>query len=199
MPRLATAALPPTALDAEHPMFLFLRSYLPSHERAHAWLRRHPWIEQALERTGCLHVHRRTVARGVAIGVFVGLTPTVGMQTVLMLIGCVAVRGNFPAAFLASWISNPITLGPLYFAFNGLGETVFGGVIGPEITISGRAEGAAVGLIYMVLGSLLIAGPVAIAAYLLSIWTWRLLVVRRRRHALKARYLRDRGEDRPAP
>ena len=173
-------------------MFLFLRSYLPSRERAHAWLRRHPWIEQALERTGCLHVHRRTVARGVAIGVFVGLTPTVGVQTVLMLIGCVAVRGNFPAAFIVSWVSNPVTLGPLYFAFNELGETVFGGVLGPEITISDRADQAAVGLVYLVLGSLLIAGPFAIAAYFASIWIWRLLVVRRRRHALRARHLRDR-------
>ena len=177
-------------------MLLFLRSHLPSRERAHAWLRRHPWIEQALERTGCLHVHRRTVARGVAIGLFVGLTPTVGVQTVLMLIGCIAVRGNFPAAFLVSWVSNPITLGPLYFAFNELGETVFGGVLGPEITISGRAGEAAVGLIYLLLGSLLIAGPFALAGYFAAIWIGRLLVVRRRRRALSARYLRDhKGDD----
>jgi len=178
-------------------MFRFLQSWLPSRERAHAWLERHPWISGALERTGCLHVHRRTLARGVAVGVFVGLTPTVGMQTLLMLIGCVAIRGNFPAAFVVSWVSNPITLGPLYFAFNELGEAVFGGVIGPEIEISDRADAAAVGLIYLVLGSLLIAGPLAIAAYVIFIWSWRLLVIRRRRHALRHRRERDQaGDDR---
>mgnify|MGYP000267585165 CR=1 FL=1 len=173
-------------------MFRFLQSCLPSHERVHAWLDRHPWIAGALERTGCLHVHRRTLARGVAVGVFVGLTPTIGIQTLLMLIGCVAIRGNFPAAFLVSWISNPVTLGPLYFAFNELGETVFGGVIGPEITISDRADEAAVGLLYLVLGSLLIAGPFAIASYLVFLWGWRLLVIRRRRRALRLRRERDR-------
>lgn len=174
-------------------MLRFLQSRLPSRDQAHAWLERHPWIAGALERTGCLHVHRRTLARGVAVGVFVGLTPTVGVQTLLMLIGCIAIRGNFPAAFLVSWVSNPVTLGPLYFAFNGLGEAVFGGIIGPEITISDRADEAAVGLIYLILGSLLIAGPLALAAYVVFIWSWRLLVIRRRRHAIRFRRERDHG------
>ncbi len=174
-------------------MFRYLQSWLPSRKQAHGWLERHPWISGALERTGCLHVHRRTLARGVAVGVFVGLTPTVGMQTLLMLIGCIAIRGNFPAAFVVSWVSNPITLGPLYFAFNGLGEAVFGGIIGPEISISDRADEAAVGLIYLILGSLLIAGPLAVAAYVISIWVGRLLVIRRRRHALRGRRERNQG------
>ncbi len=174
-------------------MFRFLQSWLPSREQAHSWLEHHPWIAGALERTGCLHIHRRTLARGGAVGVFVGLTPTVGMQTVLMLIGCIAIRGNFPAAFVVSWVSNPITLGPLYFAFNNLGEAVFGGIIGPEITISDRADEAAVGLLYLILGSLLIAGPLAIAAYVIFIWGWRLLVIRRRRNALRHRRERDQG------
>ena len=175
-------------------MLRYIRSYLPSRERARVWLQQHPFIEAALERTGCLHVHRRTVARGIAVGVFVGLTPTVGIQTILMLIGCVAIRGNFPAAFAVSWVSNPITLAPLYFGFNELGEAVFGGIIGPEVTITGPAEKAAVGALYLVLGSLLIAGPAAIASYVAFIWVWRLLVMRKRRRSLRARAENDRGQ-----
>ena len=173
-------------------MFRYFRSCLPSRERARVWLERHPLIAAALERTGCLHVHRRTVARGIAVGVFVGLTPTVGIQTILMLIGCVAIRGNFPAAFVVSWVSNPITLAPLYFGFNELGEAVFGGIIGPEVTISGPADKAAVGALYLLLGSLLIAGPAAVASYVAFIWIWRLLVMRRRRRSLQARNERSR-------
>jgi uncharacterized protein (DUF2062 family) len=166
-------------------------SWLPSRERAHAWLQQHRFIAAVLERTGCLHVHRRTLARGIAVGVFVGLTPTVGVQTVLMLAGCLLIRGNFPAAFVVSWVSNPITLAPLYFGFNELGEAVFDGIIGPEITISDRADEAAVGALYLVLGSLLIAGPVAIAAYIAFIWVWRYLMLRKRRRSLAARRRRD--------
>jgi len=64
-------------------------------ERTGAWLGRHPVAEALLDRAGCLHPDRHTLARGVAVGVFVGLSPTVGFQTLLMLLGCVALRANF--------------------------------------------------------------------------------------------------------
>jgi len=144
-------------------------------ERTHAWLAAHPPVEGFLERTGCLHVNRHALARGVAVGLFVGLTPTVGFQTIFMVIGCVILRGNFPAAFLVSWVSNPITMAPLYLGFNILGEAIFGHAVRTAVQLSGLLGEATLQTIFLGLGSLLIAVPSALAGYLLSLCTWQLL------------------------
>lgn len=65
------------------------------------------------------------IALGVAIGVFVGLTPTVGVQTVLIL-GVVFLTRRFfyfnaSAAMAATYISNPFTMLPMYYFWYKLG------------------------------------------------------------------------------
>lgn len=156
-----------------------------SRGRTAEWLERHPVVAALLDRAGCLHPDRRTLARGVAVGVFVGLSPTVGFQTLLMLIGCIALRANFPIAFLVSWVSNPLTMAPLYLGFNRLGEAVFHGATGEP-----AMEGATNGWIeigYLLFGSLVIALPLAIVSYLLVLTVWRAAVVRRRRKSFRER------------
>ena len=150
-------------------------------QRARAWLDRHPIIAGFLRRTGCLSVHRRSLARGVAVGLFVGLTPTVGVQTLLMLVGCLALRANFPAAFLVSWVSNPLTLAPLYLTYNVLGELIFGGLVRSFFQLTDLVAEALMEMTYLVLGSLLVAVPAAAVGYLLSLAVHRFLALRRLR------------------
>lgn len=154
-------------------------------ERTAAWLGRHPFAATLLDRAGCLHPDRRTLARGVAVGMFVGLSPTVGFQTLLMLIGCVALRANFPIAFLVSWVSNPLTMAPLYIGFNQIGKVVFHGATGTA-TLEGNTNGwTEIG--YLAFGSLVIALPLAIISYLLVLSIWRAVIVRRRRKSFRER------------
>lgn len=158
------------------------------------WLGRHPVAATLLDRAGCLHPDRRTLARGVAVGVFVGLSPTVGFQTLLMLLGCMALRANFPVAFLVSWVSNPLTMAPLYLGFNQVGEVAFHGITGTAALeeTNGWSE---VG--YIAFGSLVIALPLAILSYALVLAVWRMVIVRRRRKSFRDRLaLRMRHEDR---
>jgi len=57
----------------------------------------------------------RQIAAGFAIGVFVGVTPTIPFHTVLIIIIGVILRRNITAAYLGSWlISNPLTI-PLFY------------------------------------------------------------------------------------
>lgn len=149
------------------------------------WLERHPALARTMTRTGCLSLQRYALARGVAVGIFVGLTPTVGVQTLLMLGGCLLVRGNFPAAFVASWVSNPVTIAPLYFAFRVLGETLFRPLFSPFLDGSDLVEQAALETLYIGLGSLPVAIAGAGAGYLLFLGAW--LVWARRRHARRRR------------
>ncbi len=144
------------------------------------WTLRHPRTMGLLERIGCLRIERAAMARGVAVGLFVALTPTVGFQTLLMLVFCVLLRGNFIAAFAVSWISNPLTLTPLYLGYYVVGELVFEPVLYPLALFTDGAVGNGVlEAACFILGSLLVALPAAVAGYALSYWLGHLVALRR--------------------
>ncbi len=138
-----------------------------------------------MRRTGCLSVHRRALARGIAVGLFVGLTPTMGIQTVLMLGACLLLRANFPAAFFISWVSNPLTVGPLYVAYAVIGETLLGSWLTHAIVslfeLTWTVATAVMHVAYVGLGSLLVAVPAALAGYLISLMLHRYAALRRLR------------------
>ena len=71
------------------------------------------------------------IALGVAIGIFYGMTPTVGIQTIFILATVVLTRRffyfNAPAAIAATYVSNPFTMVPLYYAWYCLGAAFTGG------------------------------------------------------------------------
>ncbi|MCR9198799.1 MAG: DUF2062 domain-containing protein [Planctomycetaceae bacterium] len=70
------------------------------------------------------------IALGVAIGVFVGLTPSVGVQTIMILAVVFLTRPFFyfngTAAMASTYISNPITMAPMYYFWYRLGASVMG-------------------------------------------------------------------------
>lgn len=133
-----------------------------------------------LRRSGCLSFKRDPVARGIGIGLLVGLTPTVGLQTVMMLAGCLLVRGNFPAAFAISWVSNPFTLPPMVYAYHELGRWLFGSWARTLFKGSDAIDDALIALVSTALGTLLIAIPIALIGYFASLGISE--VWHRRRH-----------------
>ena len=57
-----------------------------------------------------------SLALGAAIGVFIGLTPTMPFHTLLILILVFATRSSFIAGITVSWIvCNPLTYIPIYY------------------------------------------------------------------------------------
>jgi uncharacterized protein len=67
------------------------------------------------------------IAAGLAIGVFVGVTPTIPFHTTLIILLGLLFRQNITAAYLGSWmISNPLTIPPLYIAQYELGRFLLG-------------------------------------------------------------------------
>lgn len=58
----------------------------------------------------------RSLALGVAIGLFVGITPTIPLHTALILTLAWPLRGNILAALIAATaVSNPLTWLPQYY------------------------------------------------------------------------------------
>lgn len=69
------------------------------------------------------------IALGVAIGLFVSLTPTVGVQMVIGMFLATVLRANkFPAVALA-WITNPLTTVPIFYFNWCVGHAVLSGAI----------------------------------------------------------------------
>ena len=56
-----------------------------------------------------------TVALGLALGVFVGFTPTIPVQTYIALALAFLFKGSKIAAIMGVWISNPLNMAAFYF------------------------------------------------------------------------------------
>lgn len=71
------------------------------------------------------HLHRRSVAGGVAVGLFCGLIPG-PFQMITAMLFAVSLRVNLPLAVVVTTYSNPFTIVPLYFLAYELGRWVLG-------------------------------------------------------------------------
>jgi uncharacterized protein (DUF2062 family) len=144
--------------------------------RTRLWLWRHPRARALLARSGGLAVDESALARGVAVGLLIGLTPTVGIQTPLLFGGALLFRANFPAAFIASWINNPLTVAPLYFGVFTLGEYLEQLLpVGFADLFAGAGREVVMQMTGVLLASLTIAVPAALFGYLLFLLVWRRL------------------------
>jgi len=70
-------------------------------------------------------LHRRNVLRAMAVGIVSAFVPIPG-QTALAGVLAIYFRVNIPVALLASMISNPLSMGPLYYGAYRLGLVVLG-------------------------------------------------------------------------
>jgi len=66
------------------------------------------------------------VALGMAIGVFISVTPTIPFHTVLALFLAFVIRGSKAAAVIGVWFSNPLTIPFFYKGSYDLGMSILG-------------------------------------------------------------------------
>jgi len=102
----------------------FFRSRLPSYEA----IQRNRWIGLFgtwLHHPNLWHLHRRSAAGGVAIGLFAGLIPG-PLQMICAAMLAVLFRVNLPVALLATLYTNPLTILPLYALAYEYGAFVIG-------------------------------------------------------------------------
>lgn len=67
-----------------------------------------------------------SIALGVALGLFIALTPTVGIQMLLVLLIGTLIKANRIIGVILCWISNPITFLPMYYGYYCLGAELMG-------------------------------------------------------------------------
>jgi len=100
------------------------RKFLPHHET----VKSHPWLRPFsgwLHHPNLWHLHRRSVAGGVAIGLFCGLIPG-PLQMISAVLLAVLFRVNLPVAAFTTFYTNPFTILPLYAVAYEIGAWVIG-------------------------------------------------------------------------
>ncbi len=142
----------------------------------------------------------RSVALGAALGVFIGVTPTIPFHTALALSLAPLLRVSVVASYMGIWISNPLTWVPQYLAAYEVGKYLLfpgqsplclpdHGDFSTFVCILGR------GGLALQVGGLIIALPPAILTYFVTLWGVKRYRQRRARFAPNVCLL---SEDRPA-
>ncbi|ADE11634.1 DUF2062 domain-containing protein [Sideroxydans lithotrophicus] len=173
----------------------YFRERLPDHNGIlnHRWLSP---VRHWLHHPNLWHLHRRSVAGGVAIGLFCGLIPG-PLQMISAVLMAVMLRVNLPVAVFTTLYTNPFTIVPLYLLAYEIGILVSGASSNtavpafPELHWSNGFSQMWTWL--MALGKPLLIGlPVlaiglAIIGYMAMRLFWRVFVVLkwRKRHAKK--------------
>ncbi|MDH2916572.1 MAG: DUF2062 domain-containing protein [Gallionella sp.] len=102
----------------------FFRSRLPNSDsiKKIRWLQP---VEHWLRHPNLWHLHRRSVAGGVALGLFCGLIPG-PLQMLAAALLAVWLRVNLPVALFTTLYTNPFTIVPLYLFAYEIGVSVLG-------------------------------------------------------------------------
>tara|TARA_R110002096_G_scaffold163266_4_gene330691 strand:- start:1533 stop:2060 length:528 start_codon:yes stop_codon:yes gene_type:complete len=66
-------------------------------------------------------IRRRTVVPAFSLGLFISFLPTPG-HTLMGALAALGLRVNIPIAALSTWVSNPVTMGPMYYFAYRLGR-----------------------------------------------------------------------------
>jgi len=185
----------------------FFRRFLPSHDsiRQNRHIARFgPWLQHH----NLWHLHRHSVAGGVAIGMFAGLIPGSNpVQFTAAALLAVVFRVNLPLAVIVTLYSNPFTIVPLYYIAFKLGQLVLlesnGGLPPLAFALEGKGvmEWLPAALDWLVsvgrplvIGLPLLAVLLAVAGYFLVNETWQLRV----RYAWRKRRQRRAAHNRTA-
>ncbi|MCH8504762.1 MAG: DUF2062 domain-containing protein [Ectothiorhodospiraceae bacterium] len=163
----------------------FLRRYLPSSAsvRAHPRLR---VLGVLLHDPNLWHLNRHTVAGGVALGLFIAFIP-MPMQMLVAAAFAIPLRVNLPIAVAMVWVSNPLTMPPMFFFSYRIGTWFIGSPVRdrgfePSLEWFWYELGNIWQPLY--LGSIICGGLVGLAGYGLVHMIWRLHIrshLRRRR------------------
>ncbi|MFN3371052.1 MAG: DUF2062 domain-containing protein [Sphingomonadaceae bacterium] len=127
--------------------------------------------------------NRRGVARGAALGVFLGFLLPLGLQTPVAAMFAVGARANLPVAALATLVTNPLTFPLVYLGAYAVGRNLLplkeGAALGLDMDVSAvqRALDWAIALAGPTIVGLVVFAVVGgVAGYVSVQIGWRLWV-----------------------
>lgn len=90
-----------------------IKAWLPTQDslRTNRWLR---WMGPIMNHPRLWHFSRKGIAMGVAVGIFFGLLVPVAQMPISAAFA-VMLRANLPMAVASTFVTNPVTFGPVYY------------------------------------------------------------------------------------
>ena len=143
-----------------------------------------------LHKAGLWRLNRRSVAMAVAVGLFFAFVP-VPFQMMLAAGGAIFFNANMPISVGMVWLTNPVTMPPVFYVCYLVGAWVLGTPTGDfnfELSWEWLANGLLAIWQPFLLGCLILGVLSAVLGYFGMNLTWRFMVLRRwhRRHGLRA-------------
>lgn len=152
----------------------FMKRYLPSPEKVQA-MQSLGFLGDILNEPNLWHINRHCVARAFLIGVFFCLIP-MPFQMVVAAFFAIWFNANLPLSVVLVWISNPITMPPMFYFNYKVGAWVLDR---PVLSFDFQLSWAWISErlldigIPLYLGSLIVATVSACLAYLTIQFIWR--------------------------
>ena len=79
----------------------------------------------AYQRSYLWSFRSREMIWALFIGMWVAMLPIVSIQMIVVFLIALIIRANLPVIVALQWISNPFTMGPIYFADYKIGMEIF--------------------------------------------------------------------------
>jgi uncharacterized protein (DUF2062 family) len=121
---------------------------------------------------------RRRVVPAFALGLFIAFMPFPG-HTLMAILMALALRINIPVAAISTWVSNPATMGPMYYLAYKLGSLLLDTdekQFGFEMSFDWVAHTFVTIWQPMLLGCVLLGAAAAITGYVTLNVVWRISV-----------------------
>ncbi|RPH49662.1 MAG: DUF2062 domain-containing protein [Desulfobacteraceae bacterium] len=128
-------------------------------------------INEFAERVKKLKGDPNFIASGMAIGIFVGITPTFPFHTFLAIALAYFLRASKGAAAIGVWIGNPLTIPFIYLGSYKTGALILGTSLPYDAKFTTFTELTKLGLkatIALLTGGIIIGIPPAVAAYYIT-------------------------------
>ncbi len=83
------------------------------------------FLGSAIHDPNLWHMNRRSVSGAFAVGLFLAFIPVPG-QMVLAALLAILLRINLPISVMLVWLTNPLTIGPIFYSAYKLGQLIIG-------------------------------------------------------------------------
>lgn len=162
------------------------KKYLPDHQQLKEY-KHLSWFGDHLLDPHLWHLSRRSLAGAGAVGIFCAFIP-LPLQMIIAAGFAIILRVNLPFSVALVWITNPLTMGPLYYATYKLGAWMLNSQI-----LEYDSENTFEWLLSVMdqiwqplfLGSLTTGTAFAILAYYGILWIWGYYVLNKYRNRHK--------------
>ena len=158
----------------------FLKRNLPEHHkfREHHHLRH---FGELLHDPDIWHLTRRSSAGGTALGLFCAFIP-LPVQTVLAAAAAILLRVNLPLSVIFAWVTNPITIAPIFLFAYKIGALILGE---PALQLHFEFSFKWLSDTYihiwkpLFLGCFILGSVSAIVGYYTMIYLWRFISIKK--------------------